>query len=529
MNLFNVSELYLADLLISLPNFFLSCRFIQHLRMTIESRKRGRSPLSPRIPYKKRKLSPPRQEIKRHARIRPESPCNRSPCRQRRTNRRSRTPPSPPIRVSRRVSHTITSRELSPIRVTVRSEIRRPPASVNPPAIIHRPRTPPSPINYSRRRPSPIHFQRHAQSTNRPEKRDLSPMRIQSPALPTRQSSERSPVRGPVELPNERVVKKKNKGNKLVISVKNPARGNKCIRVLKLEGVSNNISLSHLVHEFIVEVSSIIGCHRVADYEAELLDGIVFLYLTNEAEFNDLLSRDYIVLEGCIIGITDPKLIYGNAKYTIPFGTASRHDMRMSPHPMGMFGMRQLTTTTTFYIVAVLRELEQEGTVTGFKLAYCDHRQLTRNFGFATFINRINAFKVNGKKFNIMGDLVEAKLPSGMPFLISEDHKHLAENHRCDFSEEIRGANWLNVNLLDSSLPMRPLAAGEIFNPPSSTIEPIQTPQSKPRSMQTDTSKVVRHETPPASPTLSIGDDYEIDEDGILAVPSTFWLNASPK
>jgi hypothetical protein len=318
------------------------------------------------------------------------------------------------------------------------------------------------------------------------------------------------------------------KAKKNVRRIKNPDRNNEKVRIVKLSNVSNTIVLSRLIHEFIVEFSSIIGCHRVADYDAQVSDGVVFLYLTSEKEFKEVLSHDFFIIDGCIIEVSDPKLIYGQAKYTVPYETASAYDMRMSPHPIGLFGFRQLPVTTTFYVIAVLRELEQEGTVTGFKLAYCENRKMTRNFGFITFMTRINAFKVFGKSFNILGDIVEAKLPSGMPFLVSQDREHLIKKHKCEFSEEIREANWLNVNYLNPALPIRPLPYGEVFQPPAA-VKPVEQPQAKPRCMEKDVPPVVRHDTPPASPTLSIGDDYELDEDGILAVPSTFWLNVSPK
>ena len=473
-----VSEFYLIELLIS-SHFF---RIIYNIRMTRHSRKRERSPSPPKPSNKRRRISPSIKDTSRHTRsskIRPVSPYKRSPCKHKRTNRRSRTP-SPPPRV-RVPTFTATSRRISPVRPTVRSTIHR---------------------------PSPIRVPRQ-----------LSPIVVRR---------QLSPIRPPPIKVSNRQLGKQMKAQRRIGSIKNPPKQEGKIHVLRLDGVSNNIVLSRLIHEFVVEASSIIGCHRVADYDAQINDSIVFLYMTNEKEFNDFVSRDFFIIDGCIIAVTDPHLIYGQAKYTIPFATASNHDMRMSPHPIGLFGFRQLPTTTTFYVIAVLKELEQEGTVTGFKLAFCERRQLTRNFGFATFLSRVNAFKVCGKQLNIVGDVVEVKLPTGMPFLVSEDRKHLVANHKCEFSEEIRAANWLNVNFVDATVPVRPLPFGEVFNPPPSnpSIQPQQKPQAKPRRMASDTPAVIRHDTPPASPTLSIGDDYEIDENGILAIPSTFWLDA---
>jgi hypothetical protein len=295
--------------------------------------------------------------------------------------------------------------------------------------------------------------------------------------------------------------------------------------------------LSKLVHEFMVEFSSIIGIHRVADYVAQIKDNVVFLYLTNETEVKDLLDRGVIIIEGCMISITDPKLTYGHAKFLLPYETASKHYMRMLPSPMGLFGLRQLPVTTTFYVVAALSQLEHKYAVTGFKLAYCERRKLTRNFGFATFLNKKSAFELYGKIINIMGDKVEAKLPDGVPILLSEDRKNLMISNRCNLSDEIRYSNWLNVNFKDQSFPMRPLPAES--TPPSSnqpqavttqetTVE-VTIPNHTQPTKSTTVDNVIRRNTPPASPTLSIGDDYDMDEDGVIAIPSNFWLKANGK
>lgn len=486
--------------------------------MAINTRKRGRSRSPPSNSNKRMRLSPSDETHQSNRlRIKPASSSS---------DKQEKVPVHKPISLHRSPSPLPEPK--------VRSVIQRPPPIQNN-------RTPPSPINFSRRANSPERIQRRLPSPIRISRRALSPVRARrrsrSPVRVNRRIP--SPIRvrqrtpSPVQLPAPEPVQieiprvvRNNRARDLVVSIKNQPIGPQSIRILKLEGVSNNIALSRLVHELIVEVSTIIGCHRVADYEAQICDSIVFLYLTSEKEFNALLSLDYLLIEGCIINISDPKLIYGHAKYIIPYGTASSYDMRMSPHPMGLFGFRQLPTTTTFYVIAVLRELEQEGNITGFRLAFCERRKVTRNFGFVTFLNRQNAFKILNKKLNIMGDEIEVKLPTGMPFLIEEDRKHLLANNRCEFSEDIRTSNWLNVNFLNRALPMRPLPFGQIFQPVNA--EPIaEPPQPKPRCFPSSTPKVIKHDTPPASPTLSIGEDYELDDDGILAVPSSFWLNAT--
>jgi hypothetical protein len=285
--------------------------------------------------------------------------------------------------------------------------------------------------------------------------------------------------------------------------------------------------LSRLVHEFMVEVTSIIGVHRVADYVAFLKDSVVFLYLTNPMEYKKLLERKTIMLDGNVITMSDPKLIAGRATYTVPFGPASDYDMRMTPPSMGLFGCRQLPVTTTFYVVAVLRQLEHQYPVTGFKLAFCERRQLTRNFGFATFLTRKGAFSLYGKRLNIMGDDIEINLPDAMPLLISKEYEELIFNNCCKLTEEIRKLNWLNVNFTDQSLPMRPLRKGETFNPPPKAQPPVKETVHPVETRPETSNQVIRHNSPPASPELSIGNDYEIDEDGVLAIPSTFWLNAN--
>jgi hypothetical protein len=382
------------------------------------------------------------------------------------------------------------------------------------------------------RRPSPISVRREPfESRNQ---RPKSPIHVLEPKVqagPSFAASQSQKSKAKSQSCHKSLVNRQNKRIRALPKV------NGHIQVLKLSGVNNRMLLSKLIHEFLVEFSSIIGCHRVADYVAQIKDNVVFLYLTNEIEVKNLLDRKVIIIDGSMITITDPKLAHGHAKFDVPYGPASDYHMRMLPNPMGLFGCRQLPVTTTFYVVAVLRQLEHEHAVTGFKLAYCPKRKLTRNFGFATFLTKKSAFKLYGKTLNIMGDEVQAKLPDGVPILLSQDRINLLREHRCDLNDEIRHANWLNVNLADQSLPMRPLPVGEIFNPPpmqqprpATTQQPsvnhTSSPQPQP-STSAAANIVVHRNTPPASPTLSIGDDYVLDEEGILVIPRTSWLDAN--
>ena len=332
------------------------------------------------------------------------------------------------------------------------------------------------------------------------------------------------------------------------------------VRVIQLDPILNNMLLSRLLYEFIVEFNTIVGVHRVADYDAKITDNMVFIYLTNHKEFLELLKRRMILIEGRVVNIKDPEMIPGRARYIVPFAIGSDYDIRSTPMPMALFGFRQLPASTTFYVIAVLTALEQRYNTTGFRLAYCDKKKTTRNFGFATFISRAVALQLYEQRFYVLNDVIEAKLPDSVPVLIHKSKANLIENNRCELTEEVREANWLHANLADITKPMRPVAATDQYelpeiqlneqqqNLPSRDHSPIRAPEatnshedssSKIQEPQPSTSKdsshhnmkitfkynerdgqVIRHITPPASPTLSIGEDYGFDEEGELQIPS---------
>lgn len=333
----------------------------------------------------------------------------------------------------------------------------------------------------------------------------------------------------------------------LKVTIQNDTAERDYVRVIQVEPVSNDTLLSVFVHHFIYDYSSIIGVHRVADYVARITDNVVFIYLTSAKEYRQLLAVRHMMVEGRHVNITDPDLLIGCARYVIPFAVGTEADIQKSPMPMSLFGFRTLPTVTTFYVIAVLQELEQQYTTTGFKLAYCERMKTTRNFGFATFISREMALELNGKQFYVMTDRIEAKLPNATPVLIHKSKSYLLHNGRCDLSDAIREANWLHANILDPTKPMHPTTQEPVAGPsgiansvnrsagrpleasgsnlpinrngrlPSVIVRvPMQHESNSNTTNRDMNSRVVRYNTPPASPELSLGEDYDLDEEGEL-------------
>jgi hypothetical protein len=330
----------------------------------------------------------------------------------------------------------------------------------------------------------------------------------------------------------------------LKITIQNKVVEQDKMRVVQIEPVSNKTLLSEFLHEFIIDCSTIIGVHRVADYNARITDSVVFIYITSYREYKQLIDQRTMILEGRVVNITDPELISGSARYLVPFAVGAEVDIHSSPMPMALFGFRQLFATSTFYVIAVLRVLEQEHLTTGFRLAYCERARMTRNFGFATFISRMVALQLNEKQFYVLTDRIEAKLPNSTPVLIHVSKEYLIRQNRCDLTDEVREANWLHANLADPTLPIHPIeqnvqpeTSGIVNASHSRAHSPIRAPQasssnpsSRPMELSSnirrnpvqrnpnEVDNVIRHNTPPASPDISIGDDYDIDEEGDLQI-----------
>ena len=120
----------------------------------------------------------------------------------------------------------------------------------------------------------------------------------------------------------------------LKVTIQNDSTERDEVRVIQIEPVPIKILLSDFLHHFIVDYSTIIGIHRVADYTARIMDNVVFIYLTSAREYRQLLALNQMMLEGRQVNITDPELISGCARYLVPFAVGAEYDIRKSPMPI---------------------------------------------------------------------------------------------------------------------------------------------------------------------------------------------------
>ncbi|KAG5673271.1 hypothetical protein PVAND_003332 [Polypedilum vanderplanki] len=251
------------------------------------------------------------------------------------------------------------------------------------------------------------------------------------------------------------------------------------IRTIQCSGVDKEIPLSSFINEFKNEINSIIGAHRVFDYDSGIALDIVFIYLTDAREWNQLLSKSKFMINGKIIWLQCSNMIYGKADFNKPYETATTEELKSVPHPVALFGFRKLPTMSTFYVIAVLRQFEQLSKVTGFRLAHSEKCKVTRNFGFLTVASKIEVLDlIQLKNFNVIGDAIIAKLPFACPVLIHELHADLVTKNRCKLTPEIRRLNWLHANVSNSNEPVHPVPHGREFieqtdiRPPSPGLQP---------------------------------------------------------
>ena len=340
-------------------------------------------------------------------------------------------------------------------------------------------------------------------------------------------------------MSDEKVSRKRSRASlePLRITIKNDLAERDYVRIIQIEPVSNELLLSEFLQHFINDYNTIIGVHRVADYTARIIGNVIFMYLTSAREYRKLLSTRRMMIDGRTVNIKDPDLISGCARYIIPFAVETESNISNAPIPMSLFGFRTLPTITTFYVIEVLRELELQHTTTGFRLAYCERLQTTRNFGFATFISRQVALQLNERQFYVLTDRIQAKLPNATPVLIHKSKSYLLRNGRCDLSDAIREANWLHVNLADPTVPLHSIIQ-ELEPGPSgianknnknNNCSPIRPPEVSDNnssvrdiellsgiernSLQHDSNNKSKFNE---SDELSLGEDYDMDEEGEL-------------
>lgn len=317
------------------------------------------------------------------------------------------------------------------------------------------------------------------------------------------------------------------------------------VRVLLLERIAPRINLSRILHSLIAGYTQISGIARVADYQHRLRDDCCFLYVCDGNEYIDLLNSGSFHVDGQIVQVSAPHIVPINAKLSMPSSSYPANLMVQCPPSMGLFNLRINIGSPINMVISALEAFETTKAVTGMIIPFDIKRKRPRNFGFMLMLSRVEMLESLGGSPIIQGQRVQIKPAKAIPALIheitaNEIIRRGPINNAFLWNEEIMNANWLKANI-GGAEPIRPRVSLPDFVPPPAdpiqpfisapNLEPQPTtsktiPQSKPAEPNAPTSNTVNQIKTtepvilqPASPTLSIGDNYELTEDGDLAVP----------
>jgi hypothetical protein len=319
------------------------------------------------------------------------------------------------------------------------------------------------------------------------------------------------------------------------------------VRVLLLEKIAPRINLSRILHSLIAGFTSVIGIARVADYNHRLRDDSCFIYFCDGNEYLNLLALGTFHVDGQLVAVSAPHIVPINAKLSMPSSSYPPHLMAQCPPSMGLFNLRLNIGSPIIMVLSALEAYEASNSVTGMIVAYDIKRKRPRNFGFMMMLSRVQMLEALGGSPIIQGQKVQVRPAKAVPALIheitaNEIIRRGPINNAFLWTEEIMNANWLKANI-GGGEPIRPRVSLPDFVPPPAQpaiqpfiSEPTLQPQPSTSKAVTQpkpvaepnsaTTNAVPHSIPtepttlqPASPTLSIGDNYELTEDGDLAVP----------
>jgi len=317
------------------------------------------------------------------------------------------------------------------------------------------------------------------------------------------------------------------------------------VRVLLLEKIAPRINLSRILHSLIAGFSQITGIARVCDYQHRLRDDSCFIYFCDGNEYINLLALGSFHVDGQLVQVSAPHIVSINAKLSMPSSSYPPHLMIQCPPSMGLFNLRVNAGSPINTVISALEAFETTNSVTGMIIPYDIKRKRPRNFGFMLMLSRVQMLEALGGSPIIQGQQIQVKPAKAVPALIheitaNEIIRRGPINNAFLWNEEIMNANWLKANI-GGHEPIRPRVSLPDFVPPVDHVQPFisapnlepqpstanSVPQSKPiAEPNLPTGNIIPQDKPiepvilqPASPTLSIGDNYELTEDGDLAIP----------
>ncbi|KAG5673309.1 hypothetical protein PVAND_003369 [Polypedilum vanderplanki] len=229
------------------------------------------------------------------------------------------------------------------------------------------------------------------------------------------------------------------------------------VTAIQLE-CSNQIYLSTILRSLDMYYNSIIGIIRVADYRAKIYDSTVFVYFTDTFEVESVIQRERLLIGGQIVKISHPSLVVANANIINNYTNMEMKEIAANGFTCAIAVMNlkinkaESNTVNTMKFVEILEKQER---ITGFKFAYCERSHFARNFGtLLTFHPSIME-----KKFKFNGVNVTLEIPRSIPILIYHTHSNLLKNKRCSVTPYICTLNYLHANLADPSRSIHPVLA----------------------------------------------------------------------
>ena len=259
------------------------------------------------------------------------------------------------------------------------------------------------------------------------------------------------------------------------------------LRIIQFIGIPPEVHLYDIAIDLAGRANSIVAVYRGTDCKRRLKSNMIFAYLHNEQQFNEIvLSRELSILGHTVsIKLTN----WFSSSIAAPnLRNAPANLMHGYPMNVQISNLRPVNRITTFYVAAILKEFEDQADVVGISLLYNMAKEEVRPFGFVSLADRQSAAQYDGKTISVCGDTIACKLGKTVPLLLSEGNRQLLETCGGNLTEELIRANWLNVEQFDTDGVDREMRMLSIRESESSDVESL----------------------------ISLGVDYEFNEEDVL-------------
>lgn len=209
------------------------------------------------------------------------------------------------------------------------------------------------------------------------------------------------------------------------------------------------IELSEIVTALLGQFKTIMGIHRVFDYENQTRVDCIFLHLRSEVEYDELKLMRSFNIRNHIIEINQSDWHLSSAVIRDKQSLAAPHRYYGSPVNLKLGNLTKVSIITSIYLKKLLLGFEylSSSWITGLNFSYDDRQNEIRPFGFMSFVNRETMLTYHRRTIRILDENITCEECYRIPIVVSAGNRILLRETPPMFSDELKRANCLHDHI----------------------------------------------------------------------------------